>query len=382
MFPPALVPILRETAGNANAWLNQVSDEVLEELVSVTFFAGLERYEAERHPVRVVFSGATPAEAVPSDPPAGGVSDVPATYRWKALRFNEPRPFSVRELTKLTVAADEERIYTMVQLVGGVLAITGLAREGGTFEGDPFIKLIVPKPGGLSVRSGRERLLEYEHGSVISFAEDLLLAEGVVRTGLEEIARRDEVDRQTVPDYLYSIQAIVREMAAHGYGGILVVSPEHDPDLPTADAYHLAPHASLASLLKLSHLLNGAAGQPGGRRDLLRSAFLTEITRTIEEIGALTAIDGAAVLNPALALIGFGVTLPVSGEMVITEAADPHGQVCKPYDVVSRGTRHRAAATYANRHPGAVVFVASEDGPVTCFFRRMEYDAVLAWRLA
>ena len=49
----------------------------------------------------------------------------------------------------------------------------------------------------------------------------------------------------------------------------------------------------------------------------------------------------------------------------------------------SRGTRHRAGATYAVEHPGSVVFVASEDGQVTCMPGSMPQMApVLMWRLS
>ena len=102
---------------------------------------------------------------------------------------------------------------------------------------------------------------------------------------------------------------------------------------------------------------------------LLRSAFLTEAERVGEEFGRLTAIDGAVLLNRDLALTAFGVILPVGSSVPIIEAANVNGDPSAPVDFDSRGTRHRAAATYAAEHPGSVVFVASEDGHVSGLLR-------------
>jgi DNA integrity scanning protein DisA with diadenylate cyclase activity len=114
---------------------------------------------------------------------------------------------------------------------------------------------------------------------------------------------------------------------------------------------------------------------------LLRNAFLTETERVIEEVGALTAIDGALILNRSLALIAFGAILRVGRAAMIREALDAEGTRHRAIDFGSRGTRHRAAATYAADHPGAVVFVSSEDGQVSCLLRDHVHRYVLLWRL-
>jgi hypothetical protein len=66
---------------------------------------------------------------------------------------------------------------------------------------------------------------------------------------------------------------------------------------------------------------------------------------------------------------------------MIREALDAEGTRRRTIDFGSHGTRHRAAATYAADHPGAVVFVASEDGQVSCLFRDHRHPYVLLWRL-
>jgi probable HAF family extracellular repeat protein len=115
---------------------------------------------------------------------------------------------------------------------------------------------------------------------------------------------------------------------------------------------------------------------------ILRNAFLSEAERVIEEIGRLTAIDGAVLLNRALALMAFGVILPVRQSIRVVESVHPDGPGdVHDVDFGSRGTRHRAAATYAAEHPGSVVFIASEDGQVSCLLSEHDDAPVRLWRL-
>src|SRR5690606_22972472 len=102
--------------------------------------------------------------------------------------------------------------------------------------------------------------------------------------------------------------------------------------------------------------------------------------RTVEEMGALTATDGATVLDRGLGLLGFGVVLPVTEPGVVMEVLDAEGETLSHFDLNTRGTRHRAAATYARLHPGSVVFVASQDGEIACLFRETTWENVLVWR--
>lgn len=65
-------------------------------------------------------------------------------------------------------------------------------------------------------------------------------------------------------------------------------------------------------------------------------------------------IDGATLVDPDGRCHHYGTTLVPSHEAVDT--VPPH-----------RGTRHTSARRYSYDHPGAVVFVVSEDGPVSVF---------------
>ena len=400
-FPPALVRVARERLTPVSACLSRVSDEELIRLLTIVFFAGLETYEGEHHSIGVTFVGRSASDFVMTD--AAAAAGVPL-YRWKILRFLSPRPFAPRELAKLAVACDDRRMYSAVGVLdNGTLGIIGLAREGVTSGPDPFVKIVTSRPGCLSIRSGRELVIEYERGSILAVTDDPVFAEDAsIHAALTAIARSGGVDDHVVPHYLDAVSFLVREMISHGRGGILIVSTDEEP-VVTESPYGMTLDSSLASLLRLAWRIGASTSDtpaaPISRRhlearghhtavappgaafgQLLRSAFLTEAERIGEELGRLTAIDGAVLLNRDLALMAFGVILPVGRSIPVEEQHGAH-QAPKPLDFDSRGTRHRAAATYAAENPGSVVFVASEDGQVSCLLRERSTATVRLWHL-
>jgi len=389
VFPPEVVRTLRTHVAAKGGCLAEASDDLLADLLSTIFWAGLETYEGEHNPIGVVFLGTSEVDFVF---PEGADTGAAPLYQWKVLRFSTPRPFAVGELVKLAVAGAGRRIYTAVNMEGDgdqSLVITGLIHEGFNVDPDPFIKIIASKPGCLSIRSGSDLLLGFERGTILT-AEHVGFYAGPVRRALEAMSRAAGLEEEAASDYVHAVRSLVGEMASHGRGGILIISDEEHPDIAATAPYRMRHDSSLASLLKLARRLgragHGAHTPRGAPSDVtfgivLRNAFLTEAERVTQELGALTAIDGALVVDRHLALRAFGVVLPVGGPTALLEASDDEGRQIRPIDLGSRGTRHRASATYGAEHPGTIVFVASEDGQISCMFRDPSREHTLLWRL-
>jgi len=374
LFPPALVPMLRERVHHGA--LVELTDQLLDQLLTVVFFAGLETNEGDRLPIRVVFLGDNAPDIIL---PEGETQADIATYRWKQMRFETPRPFTVPELVKLSIVTIDEKIYCAVQPSGDGLVIAGLAREGVHLGDDDHLKIVASRPGRLTIRSGRDRYLEYDRGALLACGEHVVFMGGPVRQALEEAASGCGVSCNHT-EYLDAVRALVREMGGHGRGGILIVHNDEHPFVPTSAPYRMAINGSLASMLGIARLMDRPRdGANFG--SMLRGAFLAEAERRIEEIGAMTAIDGATLLTPGLSVIAFGVVLPVVHDVKVwvSDAADPSS--FSPVDFGSRGTRHRAGATYAAHHPGSAVFVASADGDVTCMLRPRARQRTMMFRL-
>lgn len=391
MFPPALVPLLRERLDPGHPAIAGVSDAALEDLLTVVFFAGLETEEGERYPIRVAFTGRVSSDLVLPDLDVTDSSPM-LIYRWSAMPFEVHRTFSVRELVKLAVVTRSERVYAKVAMGRRGLEVVGLAREGLNLEGDPYLKVVAPRPGMLSIRCGPDRLLAYERGAIATGSDDVLFARGPVRTSLEDAALGAGLKGAAVEEYLHAVRAILREMAAHGRGGILVIGGQESR--ATESAYRVLSDTPLAALLKqvaTSGRRSGTTDPPPslgsgswpslGLRRILRGAFLIEIERNIAEIGALTAMDGATVLDGSLGVRAFGVVLPLSRRVQVAEAEDLGATSLRPFDLTTRGTRHRAAASYAKEFPGSIVFVASKDGPMRCVLYDATRDCVRVWKL-
>jgi hypothetical protein len=387
VFPPDVVRTLRAHVTSKGGCLADASDDLLADLLSTIFWAGLETYEGEHNPIGVVFLGTSEVDFVF---PEGADTGAAPLYQWKVLRFATPRPFAVGELVKLAVAGAGRRIYTAVNMRRDQsLMIAGLIHEGFNVDPDPFVKIIATRPGCLSIRSGSDLLLGYERGTILN-GEHVGFYAGPVRQALEAMSRVAGLENDAVADYVHAVRSLVGEMASHGRGGILILSDDEDPDVVATAPYRMVHDSSLASLLKLARRL-GRADQSASRPRstpsdvtfgiIMRNAFLTEAERVTQELGALTAIDGALIIDRHLALRAFGVVLPVGGPTALQEASDEEGRQIRPIDLGSRGTRHRASATYAAEHPGTIVFVASEDGQISCMFRDPSHEYTLLWRL-
>jgi len=384
LWPPQLVSTLRARLSQHVA-LESVPDAVLDTLLTTLFFASLQTEELEHHAIRVAFVGRRSLAAIPvvSDPIAA------AHYRWRALPFRTPTPFNARDLVRLA-RASSERLFAMVALTRAAahdLQIVGIAREGFRHDEHAVLKLIAPSPGTLEVWSGGERAIEYRRGLVRTPPENVLLATGPVRRALESFARDQCAPRR----FLSSVSELVRAMAAHGYGGILIVSSEASPTLSAEAGYVTESDVPICALLEQleredvivaeRHSWLGAA-PANDAAQVVRDAVEGEIERTIEEVGRLTALDGATILDRGLGVRGFGVVLPVAPRVPIVEALDAEAARRADFPLERRGARHRAAASYASMHPGSVVFVASVDGGLACMLRESPRSQVLVWRFA
>src|SRR5262245_25650331 len=147
-------------------------------------------------------------------------------------------------------------MYSAVNMLAdGSLVIAGLAREGFSVDPDPFVKIIATRPGCLSIRRGRELLLAYERGAILTGGEDVVFCSGPVARALEATARAADLDEDVMPDYIETARALVREMASHGRGGILIISTDAQPQVAEATPYKMAIDSSVTSLLRLARRL-------------------------------------------------------------------------------------------------------------------------------
>jgi hypothetical protein len=360
LFPPDLVPYLKEALSGHPA-LEGLADGVFAELLTLVFFSSLETEEGEYPPIRVVFS----ARGGDEPPPSGKWGIL----RWTLLDFREPQPF------------------LHVAWTAGHLEVVGLARRGFGTDDSTFLEIVATAPGHLDVWSGRTRVLEYAQGSLIPPPEKVILGEGPVQQSLRRAAERAGVSAQGWQFYIDAIATIIRVMAAHGQGGILAITDQ--PGIHAESGILTAVSPSLLVLLNQlaetrisDSVVGGAPAARGALRvdAVLEAALRSEINRASLEIGGLTALDGATVLDAELAVRAFGVILPTAPQVDVLEGFNSEPGAVSSFPIAQRGARHRAAAVLAHHRPDSLVFIASSDGDVGCMLRAPGSDSVVMWR--
>ena len=368
VFPPGLGPVLfRLLPGHPV--LESLGRAALAEVLTRVFFASLQTEEGIHHPIRVALTGGPAAEAMLTGITSG----------WTPLlRLRAPCACTTRNLLRLSRAAPSDRLFiTVARTANDSISITGLVREGFGSDAGAVVKLRVVEPGNIEVWAGGRCILEYEQGQVLSPPEDLLLASGLVRAKLLSFA----AEARAPTGYIESIASIIRNLADHPHGGILILNAKWDPSLPGDATF--AVHAD-THVWELLHRLESTeldcSDQKDGHPELLRSVLRTELAGTLGEVGNLTALDGATILDRRLGVHGFGVVLPVNADVEVVEVTDAAATVRRPFAIEQYGARHRAAASYAARHPGSLVFIASATGTLGCMLREAVSSPVLLWR--
>jgi hypothetical protein len=330
----------------------------LAQFLSEVFFASLQAEEGEHSPIRAMLT----------------VSDASkASIAWPGqLRFRRPSLCSTRHLLRLARAASSERMFVTVEATSAGLHLTGLARERFGQDESGFIKIRALKAGCLEVWVSGERVLEYVWGHIQKPPEDVLLSTGPVHQKLLAFSTQT----QAPAGYIEAVASIVRHLADHPHGGILVLSADNAPETPPLASFALTPDTHLWDLL---HAIE-RFGPEEASLALERETIRFEIQRSIAEIGCMTSLDGATILDRRLGLCGFGIVLPVRHDVSVMEVVDAADTVRRVFPLDEYGARHRAAASYATSSRGSLVFVASVSGDVGCMLQDVASEHVLLWR--
>jgi hypothetical protein len=357
MYPPKLAEVVGSLLPS-HPLLSALNNGAFAAFLSEMFFASMQDEEGEHQIIRTALT-----------PPAPRGVHTPGPAE---LRFREPPACVSRTLLRLARAAGAERMVITLAERDGQLVISGLAREHFGDNEQASIRVDALKPGCLEIWASGERILEYVRGYVQKPPEDLLLAAGPVRQKLLGFASSSCAPR----GYIECIAGVLRHMADHPHGGILVLSAEVDPAPSGHAMFALESDTYLWDLLEAMEGRHGVAAVS----PIARESFRADVRRIIAEFGCMTALDGATILDRRLALCGFGVVLPVRSDVAVLEVVDAAGLVRRPFPLDQYGARHRAAATYADAHPGSLVFFASMSGDIGCVLRDDTSSTVLLWR--
>jgi hypothetical protein len=327
--------------------------DTLAAIVDVAFWASLRREEG--YLPRISLAAVTPAETP------------------HPLHFDQPLPLDATVLTRVAPAVERPGVHLAVAESAGRLVVWGIARTMPKYA----CVVEVAEPGLL--------VIKHHRGDELAKYANLAVLEG------DRVSLVDE-QASTMPDcpallstllgfdsagaWVGSMGILVQlavSMRAHRRGGLLLVVPPSTTgwrdSIVQPALYEVSPPFGELSALALPY---PAASAVGVATEVAQRTTRDELTRAIDAVAGLTAVDGATVLTADYQLLAFGakvtrrkgsstveqvtITEPIRGGRAAIVSPSQFG-----------GTRHLAGAQFVHDQQDAVALVASQDGRFTIF---------------
>jgi len=348
------------------------------EILDHVYFASMLFEEGEAVPIGVVVDDdGRLEECVDSSEPLDALN-VPE-LAWVVTRFS-PIPLTPRDLKRVARGTVYGLDLVVVRKCGDTLAITGLARRRRRTDGGAALRIAAPRPGVLLLEGMNRCLVRYEAGCISSMVPDVLVEDGPVLAALRECGAS-----------VFIVSELLRHARQLGTGALFCLLPQLLPALESGVLYRLAWPQVLSEIdaTRADAYLRMIATAPDGelvstddvddnRQEMNHIDELdARLSVVIEQIAALAAIDGATIIGPDLSVVGSGYIIP-TGEGNATPCVRARDILANEVEPPSTfGARHTAGVSFAYQYPGALAFIVSADGPITCAHRLGE--RVVMW---
>jgi hypothetical protein len=330
--------------GDANL-APEPSKHTIESIIDTAFWTSLRKEEGRSPKISMAF--------------------LPPHQSEQPLLFEQRLPLTSDVLNKLAPAVERSGIHLGVWQEDEELYIWGTTH---TIPGFCFV-LEVVEPGLLVIKHRRvDGFGKYVNVAVLKGDEVKVIDEQSINDPdcpalLNSLLGFTTQNSWTSPVNLHVQLAV--SMRAHGRGGMLLIVPSDSEkwreSIIDPISYAVTPAFSgLAGLMKKSV----------DKKNL--AMWQEELTREIDCVAGLTAVDGATIINDRHELLAFGakITRPYGSqtvkEIMVTEPiVDSEAQIVPPGQ--DGGTRHFAAAQFVYDQRDAFALVASQDGRFTIF---------------
>ncbi|TWR25610.1 hypothetical protein FPZ42_13535 [Mucilaginibacter achroorhodeus] len=385
---------------------------VLEDLFECVFFASMRTEESDL--VKVTITLIDPNNPDPRPP------KNPVAERWSVIRFDKRTEFTVKNIVKLSKAADPSTTSLAVYYDdSGKLYIWGMIdqmlhyQSFLNYESDfgseqpGIFQVLVNDIGTLDVMFDYELLATLKQNILIARYLDVFTIGPVskilkdnaghlkddLKTFLAEShAAEDFEDWETFANGLW-IQTLSRLLLRvqnyHHGGGILITDSEEDIDLKYKVHYDRLKIAIskfaretvnnyVAETLIDEHLQAGKRSvakehyQEESRSLFCRQQIADEIKGCIAFLASHTCVDGVLVFDRDMVSKGFGGVLKskkMPRKIYVSPTATATPKSLIPADPNHFGTRHRSMIGYCWNHRGSLGLVVSQDGDIRAFYR-------------
>lgn len=324
------------------------------EIADVVFFASTMLEEGAAVPIGVVVEPDERLERVYELDP----EDSPPELAWSVTRLS-PRPLEPVSLKKLARGTSYGTDLILIDEARGTPKIAGLARKRGTNDGGNVLRISAPRPGVLVLEGGANALWTYEGGQLRS-DQEVLSDAGPVRDALRECGVTAWKE----------LGELLRLARGTGCGAMFAFLRRPAPKAMKDEIRVRLDEPDLLARLQSSQQLR-VGGRPGSQPESARAQQQRRELRAraitlVQQLGRLSAIDGAVLINPGFEVLGAGFVIPTGTGPCppAVRALDVSGSPVEKFE--GRGARHAAGLRFAAKNKGSVVFVVSADGPVTC----------------
>ena len=362
-YPPArtIAPLVREHferhIGDARRrgldGIASVPDtDAIEAIIQAAFWASLRREEGYMPKISLAF--VSPTEAV------------------HPLQFERPLPLAPAALTRVAPAVERAGIHLAVWRDGDGWTVWGTVRAIPSFcfvleAAAPGLLVIKHHRGdtgkfvNVAVLEGDQIKIVDEHASSLPDCPPLL-------TSLLGFTGRDidaGAGRTSDDDDVNVLVQLAVSMRAHGRGGLLLVVPSGADGWRESIVKPIS-YAVQPPYTGLTRLVNQQSD------DEHRDAWVQALTRAVDAVAGLTAVDGAAIITRDYELLAFGAKIarrkgaPQVEQVSVTEPIEG-GVPSTVTPAQLGGTRHLSAAQFVQDQRDALALVASQDGRFTVF---------------
>ncbi|WP_037583068.1 putative sensor domain DACNV-containing protein [Stigmatella aurantiaca] len=311
-------------------------------------------------------------------------------YSWDLVRFASNLSFEVDQIAKLASACGSLDSLLVVLPQEERLVVAGIATPHSRqiLDLDYLVRVLILKPGVISVLRGEWEVVRYERGNIPPSPPTLSKGDGQHRTQLNAIERtvfQEDPNRLSI-DVLNFLLRIVKRMRSLGHGGLLaVLGPGDIQSMSLKDARQLAePLRFGTALLEMygAQLIDEQNTtrrfsvktlnfRPPSDEEEAAAAAAQEATqrvaRMIDQIARFTTVDGAVVMSHSLDVLAFGAKLSSKEETPAVYSVTHDRCSGERWPIDRRGTRHRAAAIFADRYSMGLALIVSQDGEAAIF---------------
>lgn len=335
------------------------SKEVIEQIINVAFWASLRKEEG--HSPKISISFVSPEEVE------------------KPLLFGLKLPFNNDSLTKLAPGIERAGVHLGVWEENGQLFIWGTTLN----IPDYCFVLDVSEPGLLVIKHRRLRGFgKYSNVAVLNGDEIKFIDQscGSLPDSPPIVTALLDVDAPcSWNDGVNVLIQLAVSMKSHGHGGILLVVPPNSTEWRKS-IVHPLNYPVFPSFGSLAHLML----EPNRENNITQ--WRNNLKQEVDNIGGLTAVDGATVISRDFNVFTFGAKITRKGNndaISNIQYVEPiiGGEAKEKHAGEIGGTRHLSAAQFIYDQRDAMAMVASQDGYFTIFSYSKVVDKVQAHRI-